>query len=58
MDTRDKDNMQVRTLNAELHFALEGAIAILEAHEAFCMDEQAWTATDGLFTLSTYEHYE
>lgn len=58
MDTKDKNNMQVRTLNAELNRALEGAIATLEAHEAMSLDELAWTADDGLFVLSTYEHYE
>jgi len=58
MDTKNKDNMQVRTLNAEINRALEGAIAILEAHEAMKCDDLAWSADDGLFTLSTYEHYE
>jgi hypothetical protein len=58
MDSKDKNNMQVRTFNAELKLALEGAIATLEAHEAMQCDEFAWTADDGLFTLSTYEHYE
>lgn len=42
MDTKDKSNMQARSLNAELHRALEGAIALLDAHESFGMDESAW----------------
>ncbi len=54
MDIKDKDNMAVRTLNAELHLALEGAIATLESHEAFCMDEQAWEA-ETFAQLPAYE---